>query len=169
MILHNEASEKQTEILQSLIDVFGKDHIVLECIVGNESLDPSITTINKRFIQLANDLSLYLTCSPIVHMINQEDKDSYEIFLCIKDNKRIFDTDRPKVTQPVWMMSEREIYDQMIHNGYEISRIESMMSTTQTISDLIDVEIPLGKSMFPRYESTNDMHVLYKSFQAQYL
>jgi hypothetical protein len=46
-------------------------------------------------------------------MVKQEDKESYEIFLCIKEGKRIFDDDRPRITQPVWMMSEEEIYTQL--------------------------------------------------------
>jgi DNA polymerase III subunit alpha len=166
MIIRNESKEIYTKILESLIAIFGSNHIILETIVWDEQKDPDIHRINTHFIALAKEYDTHLSCSPNPHVCDQSDIASYEIFLCIKENKRVFDADKPKVTQPLWMMSEEEIYSSMIKNGYDQSLVQSMIDTTAAIATQIDIQIPLGKALFPTYHTPPAIHELYTKFQS---
>lgn len=142
--------------------------MIFECIVGDEQKDPNIRIINTITQSLAEEYNSFLTCSPNVHMLNENDAYSYEVFLCIKAGKRIFDSDRPKITQPLRMMSESEVRDRLIKQHYTAELIERMITNTNLIADSIDIDLQLGKAMFPNYQTSSEVTIQYKDYQQQY-
>jgi DNA polymerase III alpha subunit len=101
-------------------------------------------------------------------MIDAEQKSAYEIFLCIKDNKRVYDTDKPKIDQPIWLMSEHEIKTILIQQGYDSSIIERMINQTNTLADQIDITIPMETILFPSYQSSDEIKNLYEQYRKNY-
>lgn len=160
-ILHKQ---NYTHILESFIDIYEKKNIVLECLVWDESIDDSISSLNKELIHLSDIYNVTITCSPNVHIIHEKDKEMYEIFLCIKDNKRIFENDRPKITQPIRLMSEKEILDQMMKNWYNKELILKMMENTNIILKQISVTIELWNLMFPIYKNSPEIQKLFQIY-----
>jgi DNA polymerase III alpha subunit len=94
-------------------------------------------------------------------MIDAEQRAAYEIFLCIKDNKRVYDTDKPKIDQPVWLMSEDEIKTTLTQQGYDhVPWLIAWLQQTNTLADQIDITIPMETILFPSYQSSDEIQIL---------
>ncbi len=166
MILNNEDEQKLEAMLWSLKNTLGKENIIIELTVQDESENPDIKKINKVLEKIASQEELTITCANNYHYAEQEDQKVSEVALAIKDGKRMFDDDRRKVTLQQHIMSEEEIRTIAINNGRDAWLIDQMISNTAMIADSINIEIPLGKILFPNYESPDFIKELYEENKA---
>ena len=162
LIMKNEDTTKIAEEITRLSDLVGTSHTIIELTVQDESKHPNIAKINKHLEKLASTLQLPLTCANNYHYIDEADQKVSEVALAIKDGKRMFDDDRRKVSLQQHIMSEQEIRDTLTDNGYDTDRIQQMIQTTANIADMIDLDIPLNKILFPKYESPDQIKKLYE-------
>lgn len=160
--MKNEDTTKIAEEITRLSDLVGTSHTIIELTVQDESAHPNIAKINKHLEKLATQLELPLTCANNYHYIDEADQKVSEVALAIKDGKRMFDDDRRKVSLQQHIMSEQEIRDILTDNGYDTDRIQQMIQSTADIADMIDLDIPLNKILFPKYESPDQIKELYE-------
>jgi DNA polymerase-3 subunit alpha len=156
------------EHINKLMQIFGADHVLCSLLVGYPDKDPAITRYNQTILDISTRYGLPLICSPNVHMIDAEQRAAYEIFLCIKDNKRVYDTDKPKIDQPVWLMSEDEIKTTLTQQGYNHDLIDRMIQQTNTLANQIDITIPMETILFPSYQSSDEIQILYQQYVKTY-
>lgn len=162
-VLNNEDPAKISENVARLVQIVGKENTILELTVQDESKYPDIKKINTYTQQLATDLEVHLTCANNYHYIDQADQKVSEVAKAIKDGKRMFDEDRRKVTLQQHLMSEDEIREILQDNGYDAQLIQQMITTTTEIAQEIDIDIPLGEILFPKYESPEHIKELYET------
>ncbi len=162
MILENVDNEKITTHLQELISLVGKENVVIELIAQDEEEFPDIKKINTSLEKLASILELQIICANNFHYVDEKDQKVSEVALAIKDGNRMFDDERRKVSQQLHIMSEEEIRNTMKDNGYDALFIDQMIENTSIIADSINLEIPLGKILFPNYESPENIKTLYQ-------
>ena len=62
-------------------------------------------------------------------------------------------------------MSEQEIRDILEHNGFEKKIINQLIENNESIADQIDVKIDLNQSLFPNYETPEDVRQLYEQYE----
>ncbi len=161
MILRNEDDLKIKEDLQDLIHIMWKENIIIELTIQDESSFPQVKKINKYSEKLASEMEIVLTCSNNFHYIDQADQKVSEVALAIKDWKRMFDEDRRKVSLQQHIMSEIEIKEIATNNWWDSTTIDLMINNTSVITDSIDIELPLWKILFPKYESPEHIKLLY--------
>jgi DNA polymerase III subunit alpha len=150
--------------INSLEEVFGKENVVLEVIPQSMKDNAILYNTNKKLREIHKQTWLPIICTNNFHYPTQEDKEAYEIALCIKDGKRIYEEDRRKTPWSFHIMSEDEMREQCRKNDFSDEQIEIMINTTRSIAQMISLEIPLGKILFPVYESPSDIIELYEEF-----
>ncbi len=92
---------------------------------------------------------------------NQKEKQAREVALAIKDGLKIYDETRRKPKGQFHIMSETEIRTILENNGYDKKTINQLIETNETIAHQIDVKIDLNQSLFPNYETPEDIKQLY--------
>lgn len=162
LIIKNEDSAKISEEIAMLATLVGKDNLIIELTVQDESEYWDIKKANTALEKLASGWEYRLTCANNYHYIDAADQKVSEVALAIKDGKRMFDEDRRKVSMQKHIMNEEEIRQILGDNGYEKTLIDQMVENTQTIADSIQLDIPMDTILFPKYESPDNIKELYE-------
>lgn len=161
----NEESAKITEEVDMLAKLVGKENIIIEITVQDESSYPEIKKANTYLEKLASSWEYMLTCANNYHYIDEADQKVSEVALAIKDGKRMFDEDRRKVSMQQHIMNEEEIRQILTDNGYDATTIDQMIQNTQTIAESIQLDIPMDTILFPKYESPGHIKELYEKYK----
>ncbi len=165
MILNNEKEEKITDIIKLLIEIYTEKNIFLEIIAQDYTIMPHIKKINNTLLQIADQLHLQTIVSNNYHYIHKSDKDAREMALAIKDWYKMYDEQRRKPKGNYHIATEHEIKMIMKKNWFSDTQIQTMMDQTQTIADNCKVEIELRKTLFPNYETPEDIQELYQKYE----
>jgi DNA polymerase III subunit alpha len=164
MIQSGRQDEEILQLLTSYEEVFGKGNVVLEVIPQSSKDNQQLAKANMCLWNLHEKSWLPIIASSNFHYINEEDKEAYDIARCIKDGKRIYDDDRRKTFGDYYIMDEDVIRAKCELNSFSESQTQEMLDTTGTIAEMINIEIPLGKILFPIYESPDEIKWLYEIF-----
>jgi DNA polymerase-3 subunit alpha len=124
-------------------DIFEPGHFFLE--VQSNGL-PEQERANANLKQLARDCQLPLVATADSHYIKREDAKAHELLMCIASGKTLADskrmkqsTDRLYVTSPEEMLAYFSDVPEAVHN-------------TQRITEMVTLELKLGKSMLPSFK-----------------
>lgn len=166
MILANEETTKINETIARFHTIFD-NNFYLELIAQDEKILPQLAKINKTVIELAPQTQTKLICNSNYHYIEIDDKEAAEVALAIKDGKRIYDEERRKIQGDYHISNEDEVYDTMTNNGYEKDIISSALTNNEKIADMINIEIPLGTILFPKYEAGEDIQKKYEAVKGK--
>jgi len=85
--------------------------------------------------------------------------------LAIKDGLKIYDESRRKPKGQFHIMTEEEIRTILETNGFEKSLINQLIQTNEKIADSITTAIDLNQTLFPNYETPEDVRALYEEYQ----
>lgn len=151
--------------IRSYEEILGKGNVILEVIPQDPRENPQLAQANTILREIHEKTWLEIICGSDFHYILKEDQEAYDIARCIKDGKRVYDDDRRKTQWEFYIMSEDDIRLQCEKNGFTEAQTQYMIDTTEKIWDMINLEIPLGKILFPEYESPEEIKELYKKFQ----
>ncbi|NOZ44689.1 MAG: PHP domain-containing protein [bacterium] len=165
MILNKEKDEKINDIINLLIDIYGKENIYLEITSQDYQDMPSVKKINDYLIKLSQSTNIQSFVSNNYHYIASEDKDAREMALAIKDGYKMYDEQRRKPKGKHHIASEHEIMLTMQKNGFSQEEIQSLIDTTQEIADEISIDIELWKTLFPNYQTPEDIAKLYEEYK----
>lgn len=162
MIINNEKEEKILDILKLLIDIYGQENVYLEIIAQDYTIMPNIKKINDALLRFADKLQLKKIIANNYHYIKKSDRDAREMALAIRDGYKMYDEQRRKPKGEYHIATEHEIKMLMKKNGFSDEEIQTLFDQNQTIADSIKIEIELWKTLFPNYESPEDITKLYE-------
>jgi DNA polymerase III alpha subunit len=77
----------------------------------------------------------------------------------------MYEDDRRKIVGEYHIMSEEEMMAMMEKNGLDDDLIDSLLSATGKIAETIKIDIPLWQSLFPNYESSDEINKLYEKYK----
>ena len=101
----------------------------------------------------------------LYNYINKWDKDAREMALAIKDNKRMFDSDRRKPEWDFYLMTWDKIKEILIWNWYNESDIDGWIAMNNKIAAEIDIKINMWQWLFPNYQTPEDIAEIYNSIK----
>lgn len=165
MILGNESEQKIIDILQMLIDAYGKENVFLEVIAQDYRNLPQVKKINDGIMSLSKKLWLKKIIGNNYHYLRREDKDAREMALAIKDNYKMYDEQRRKPKGQYYIMSEADIRIVMKNNGFTDKETNLLITQNQQIADSIDIDIELWKTLFPNYETPEELKKIYEQYK----
>jgi DNA polymerase III alpha subunit len=84
------------------------------------------------------------------------------VALAIKDGLKIYDESRRKPKGQFHIMTEEEIRTILINNNISDNVINKLIETNNALADQIDVSIDLNQSLFPNYETPDDVNKIYE-------
>lgn len=152
--------------VHNCIETFGEGNVVLEVIPQNPQNNRHLADANLALWEMHEALGLDIIASSNFHYIHPDDKEARDIARCIKDGKRVYDDDRRVTEWDFHIMTEEEVRTQCKLNGFSETQTDLMCDTTVKIAEKTSLEIPLGKLLFPVYESPAEIVDLYAKFQA---
>lgn len=161
MILRDEAKDKIVEIIRMLQSALGEDSVYWEIIAQNHQNSPELARVNAYVYWLCEELGIPCIVNPNFHYISKEDKEAWEIALAVKDAKKVYDQDRRKPEWDFYIMTRSEVENVLTKNWYDSDQIQKMISNNLDLSEILNVEIPLGQTLFPNYESPDDIKEIY--------
>ena len=97
--------------------------------------------------------------------LNKEDRPIYDVLLCIKNNWKYDDPQRPKVKWDFYIMSEKEVKTVLSKNWIKNEFQEYLIKNTHKIADKIDINIPLHQLLFPKYTAPEKYVKLFKKLK----
>ncbi len=161
-IKNNETEKKLKELLHYFEDIFGKDKFFLEFIAQNSNKSTENQKINTKILELSKDTWIATIVNNNFHYIERQDKDAYEVLLCIKDGKKLSELDKERTKKEFHIQSEDEIKEILKKEWFEEQEIEKFFQNNQKVKDQINLEIPLGRLLFPNYQSPEYIEKLYE-------
>ncbi|MFA5747616.1 MAG: PHP domain-containing protein [Candidatus Absconditabacterales bacterium] len=159
MFAVDEKETKIIEIIQMIKDTV--DDVYLEIIAQDYKNVPEIKKINNLIFEIAKKNKLECVVNNNYHYPKKEDKEAWETALAIKDGKKIYDQDRRKPKGEYFIMSENEIREILIQNGFEKNEIDGFIENNNKVADSIQTEIDLNQVLFPNYINPEDIIQLY--------
>ncbi len=160
-----EPQDKIHEQISYLQQLVGQDNVLLTYLVQSYNDIRGLQALNTTLLDFAQARSLQILPVSNVHYVHADDKDIYEVALAIKDGKRMFDADRRTKPWQRHLMSEAEIKTILLSHGIDETRATELCDATTTLASRIDLDIPLGKALFPSYEPDAEMHALYDKWK----
>ncbi|MFA7718069.1 MAG: PHP domain-containing protein [Candidatus Absconditabacterales bacterium] len=167
MLMQDEKPEKIAEIIQMIKNAVGEENVYLEITAQDEKLLPEVKKVNTQILDLSRTTSTPCVVHNNFHYPNKEDKEAREIALAIKDGKKIYDEDRRKPKGDFYIMTEEEIRAICEKNGYEKAQIDSWIETNSKVAEGIIPEIDLHQTLFPNYDSPEDIIEVYEQYKDQ--
>lgn len=144
-ILRNRL-DKAREAAGQYMDIFGKENFYLE-LQSNGLVEQY--QVNEALVKLSKDLGLKLVATNDCHYLRKEHTRAHEILLCIQTNKTIFDDKRMRFhTDELYFKSPDEMVKAFRH-------VPEALHNTLEIADRCQLEIPLGKHIFPEFPLEN--------------
>ncbi len=112
-----------------------------------ENTLPEQDVVNKRLMEVANELNLPLVATNDCHYLNREDADSHEILLCIQTGKTMSDPTHMKFSANEFYVKTPQEMAEAFHYAPEA------ISNTIAIAERCNLELPLDKEyFFPHFE-----------------
>lgn len=142
-------------------DVFNWE-FYLEFLTYDYKISPYRKKIEDNFQEYIKKHNKKWVITSNYKYIEKEDKLAYDVLLCIKNNRKYHDPQRPKVQQDSFIMTEKEVKDVLSKNGLDDDFQTYLLDNVHKISDSIDCKIPLWKLLFPNYTIPDKYENLYK-------
>lgn len=167
MLMLDEKPEKIAEIIQMIKNAVGEENVYLEITAQDEKLLPEVKKVNTQILDLSTATWTPCVVDNNYHYPNKEDKEAREIALAIKDGKKIYDEDRRKPRGDFYIMTEEEIRAICEKNEYEKNQIDQWIETNSKVAESITPEIDLNQTLFPNYDSPEDIIEIYEQYKDQ--
>jgi len=149
LILANENDKLILEKINEYENIFDGD-FYLEFLTLSYEDFPERKKIENKFKEFIK-LWKKAIVSSFYKYINKEDKSTYDVLLCIKNNYQYYSPTRPKVKWDYYIMSEEQVKEVLTKNNISANLQEELINQTHTIADKINIEVPLHQVLFPMY------------------
>ncbi|HKL43658.1 MAG TPA: hypothetical protein VJ892_00065, partial [Candidatus Absconditabacterales bacterium] len=147
-------------------DKLGEENVFLEIIAKDETLDEDIKKINRKILEIAEKSGIKCVVNNIYHYINKSDKEAWEMALAIKDGYKMYDKNRRKPKGDFHIMTREEIEDILLSNGYTEGQIKERIENNNNIANNIHIEIPMGQTLFPNYQTPENIKEIYDNVKS---
>ena len=158
-----EAESKIKEIYDMLHEIFG-ERCYLEMTAQDESLLPITKKCNTFIRELAQQTRTKLIVGNDYRYLNENDKESREIALSIKDGTKMYDANRRKPAGKYHIMSETEIREICLKNWYSGDEVNEWIDNNWNLAQSLNAKILLNQKLFPKYKTPESMKELYDKY-----
>ncbi len=162
----NTGFKKAEEVAKSYLEIFGEGNYYLELqnhfyeeLLKTPNLNPEIRSdlekmgeIQKQTWfaakEISNKLGIPLVATNDLHYVKKEDAEAQDALLCIQTGKLLSDIQRLRMidTPNLYLKSAEEMQEAFLD-------FPEALESTVKIANMCDLEIPLGKAMFPVFET----------------
>ena len=163
MISRSETDDKILEIVHMIQEKLWKENVYFELIAQKE--DSALKKINSKVLSLAKENWIPVITWNVYNYINKWDKNAREMALAIKDNKRMFDSDRRKPAWDFYLMTWDEIKGILLWNWYAESEVDERITMNNKIADEIDIKINMWQWLFPKYQPYDEIKEIYENIK----
>ncbi len=165
MIALDEKESKILETIHLIQDILGKENVYMEIIAQDYNEVSEAKKTNDSIIALAEKEDIWCVVNNNYFYPSASDRQAREVALAIKDGLKIYDESRRKPKGKFHIMNEDEIKEILENNGFEKKMIHRLIETNEHIADQIHTEIDLNQTLFPNYETPEDVKKLYEAYQ----
>jgi DNA polymerase-3 subunit alpha len=134
--------DELTETVKTYQEIFGKDSYYLE--LQHHPSIPEQQVVNQRLKDLASQLQMPLIATNDTHYVNSNDRVSHDQLVCIQTGRLVSDTNRMVYTSDFSLKSPSEMAE-------VFSDVPEALENTVKIADLVDLEIPQGENLLPKF------------------
>ena len=135
--------EKAKMIALEYAEIFGPNNFYLE--LGPHQDNENQAAINQGLVQIAKETGLPLVAACDVHYLRPEDRDVQDILICIRDNKKVTDTERFTMRGlDLSLRTEEEMRTLF-------QAVPEAIENTQKIADRIDFHLHTGENHLPEF------------------
>ncbi|MFZ3032071.1 MAG: DNA polymerase III subunit alpha, partial [Candidatus Moraniibacteriota bacterium] len=124
-------------------DIFGKENFYLE--LGPHTDIENQVAANQGLVQISSETGIPVVAANDVHYVKKEDASTQDILLCIRDNKKVTDTERFSMMALDLSLRSADEMAEIFHDMPEA------LENTQKIADACNVEIELGQNHLPSF------------------
>ncbi|MCF7834480.1 PHP domain-containing protein [Candidatus Gracilibacteria bacterium] len=167
MLTNGESEDRVVEVIRIIKDILGKENVYLEMIAQDENILNDTQKINHNILSFSKELGLDCVVNNNYFYPSQEEKAAREMALAIKDGNKMYESNRRKPKGAYHIMSQEEIENVMLANGYKDSQIQDWIFNNEKIAESINYEIKLGQYLFPNYETPEDIKNIYEENKDQ--
>jgi len=150
------------EKVQEYEDIFEWE-FYLEFLTYDYRFFPNREKIENKFLQFYKYNNKKIVITSNYKYLNQKDKDTYDVLLCIKNNYKYWEENRPRYKWNNYIMWEDEVKSILNSNWIEENIQEILIWNTHKISDSINYKLPLHKLLFPKYTVPDKYRKLYEN------
>jgi DNA polymerase III subunit alpha len=124
-------------------DIFGKGNFYLE--LGPHTDIENQVAANQGLVQISRETDIPVVAAVDVHYVKKEDAAIQDILFCIRDSKKVTDTERFSMKNLDLSLRSAEDMKQIFHD------IPEALENTQKIADACNVSIKLGENQLPSF------------------
>ena len=161
MIEHKQRFTDIVAFLKRFESVMEEKNCLLWLLTQNEE-NKSIKMHNQLIIKLSKELWRKIVLLTEVLYVSHNDKDLYDVWLSVKDWKRVFDEDRRKTIGDHHLMTYDEVNIIMKKNNYTNKDVTQRITNTNNVAQSCQVEISLWWVLFPRYTNPEKISKLFE-------
>ncbi len=136
--------EKAKKIAQEYAEIFGPDNYYIEIQQHLNTPDQKIVT--PLLVKLAKELNLPLVATQDSHYLNKDDAHAHDVLLAVQTGTAIDDKDRLTMRHDDFSMCSPE------EMAVKFAEWPEAIANTQKIADRCQVDLTLGKFIFPNFE-----------------
>ncbi len=164
LIINNEPDNLILDKISEYEEIFSGE-FYLEFLTLDYQLFPERKKIEENFIKFIENNGKKWVVTSFYKYLNKEDKETYDILLCIKNNWKYYDSSRPRIKWDYYIMDENEVKQILSKNWLPEKFQTYLIKQTHNIADKINIEIPLHQLLFPKYEVPEKYKKLYEKLQ----
>ena len=133
--------ERAKAIALEYQDIFGKENFYLE--LGPHFDNENQTAANQGLVQISQETGIPVAAAVDVHYVKKEEAEVQDILLCIRDNKKVTDTERFSMKSLDLSLRSPAEMEEIFKN------IPEAIANTEKIAALCNVEIKMGENHLP--------------------
>lgn len=145
--LRNHGSEKATQELKKLKEIFGKDQLFVE--LGARSF-PEQRQLNEFAVQLAEREGLKRVITSDARFTDPDEEEAADVLYCIGKNLKVSDTRRIQFAEGNCFKSFSEIAAELSYIDAEV--LEKARKNTLDIAEKVDLSLAFGQNLLPHFE-----------------
>ncbi len=160
--------EKAELRLKDNLDLFGDDYYIE--LQRHAGLEDKLNPLNDELIKLSRKFGVPIIATNDVHYVRQDDARAQDALLAIQTRTTLDDKNRfTMIDSPTYYLkSQQEMYDLF-------SDLPEALKNTRSIVDKIDLTIPTGKMIYPKFPTPEGMtpesflkQMVYDKVEARY-
>lgn len=140
--------DRARQTIDNFINIFTRDNFFIEVQWHNLKDDPLVLS---ESLKIAKDMNIRVVATNDCHYTNAGDYYAYDCLLCIKNSRKLQDTDRLK-------LEPNEFYIKTVEEMYELFKDHpEALQNSKEISDMCDLKFDFNIERMPHYKIENGM------------
>ncbi len=148
--LREQDEKKAKNLIAEYRDIFGEDNFYIE--LQDQELD-FVQEVYKRLGEIAGNMNLPVVATNDVHYVRKEDAYAQDVLLAIQTKQEINDPNRKLclLDSPTYYLRSPKEMSEIFYQRPEA--IENSLR----IAESVDLQIPIGEFIFPKYETPDNL------------